>query len=631
MSSLDRILPFLRPIEDLLCDATVTEVMVNDGGRHVFVERDGTIEAVADRTLETRNLSVAIKNIARACGDEISEAQPLLDARLEDGSRVAAMFPPCAVAGPVLTIRKFSRRYSLDDLVAAGSLTASIARELTHAIATEQNILISGGTGTGKTTLLNALAAHIPDRDRIVLIEETSEIHLNKPNVLRLEARRAQAALGQEAPLPPVTIADLLRAALRHRPDRILVGEVRGAEAFDLLQALNTGHLGSLTTIHANSAEQAFTRSGALRAHGERGLAAPQRPRSHRPGHPSRRPYRANRGTSARHRDRSGTWIRRATRSISARIAGAGSLGAGGGLLMSRDTLRQLSALTLLLPLAACSDGGSPPTAPSGPQSFLAGTWRGTMTIQPDPTGPQPGSAVSGAVTWTFEVVPQTNLQTFRTTIRSENGWLPITLTLVDIHDSGKQSAGADQHPRGVRLAAWVSWDIREFRQRRRGAHPGRDHRRRLPGAVHRLGHARRRSDAVASIDRDAPVRFIRTAFETGDSIGVLLKIYRTGQVVQRIVPAATAASDRFQAWLRHMNARGWNVYVSVNAYRPGRSRARDAVSTVRHLFLEEDRDGPGLLAALSTRADLPPASYVLHSSPGRMHVLWRVQRRRRP
>ncbi len=260
MSSLDRILPFLKPIEDLLCDSTITEVMVNDGGRRVFVEREGMIEAVAGRTLETRNLTVAIKNIARACGDEISEAQPLLDARLEDGSRVAAMFPPCAVAGPVLTIRKFSRRYSLDDLVAVGSVTASIARELTHAVATEQNILISGGTGTGKTTLLNALAAHIPDRDRIVLIEETSEIHLDKPNVLRLEARRAQTPLGQEAPLPPVTIADLLRAALRHRPDRILVGEVRGAEAFDLLQALNTGHLGSLSTIHANSAEQAFTR-----------------------------------------------------------------------------------------------------------------------------------------------------------------------------------------------------------------------------------------------------------------------------------------------------------------------------------------------------------------------------------
>ena len=260
MSSLDRILPFLKPIEDLLCDPTITEVMVNDGGRRICVEREGTIEAVHDRTLETRNLTVAIKNIARACGDEISDAQPLLDARLEDGSRVAAMFPPCAVSGPVLTIRKFTRRYSLDDLVAVGSLNAPTASALTRAVATEQNILISGGTGTGKTTLLNALAAHIPDRDRIVLIEETAEIHLDKPNVLRLEARRAQQALGQEAPLPPVTIADLLRAALRHRPDRILVGEVRGAEAFDLLQALNTGLLGSLSTIHANSAEQAFTR-----------------------------------------------------------------------------------------------------------------------------------------------------------------------------------------------------------------------------------------------------------------------------------------------------------------------------------------------------------------------------------
>ena len=260
MSSLDRILPFLKPIEDLLVDPSVTEVMVNDGGRHVFVERAGVLETVPDRTLEPRNLSVAIKNIARACGDEISDAQPILDARLEDGSRVAAMFPPCAVAGPALTIRKFTRRYSLEELVAVDALTADVAAELTKAIATQKNVLISGGTGTGKTTLLNALAASIPDRDRIIVIEETAEIHLDKPNLLRLEARRAQVPLGQEAPLPPVTIADLLRATLRHRPDRILVGEVRGAEAFDLLQALNTGHLGSLSTIHANSAEQALTR-----------------------------------------------------------------------------------------------------------------------------------------------------------------------------------------------------------------------------------------------------------------------------------------------------------------------------------------------------------------------------------
>src|SRR5712692_10029137 len=260
MSSLDRILPFLKPIEDLLLDPTITEVMVNDGGRYVFVERDGALEAVPGRTLEPRNLTVAIKNIARACGDEISDVQPLLDARLEDGSRVAAMFPPCAVGGPALTIRKFTHRYSLDDLVAVGTLTPAVVALLIEAVATHQNVLISGGTGTGKTTLLNALAARIPDDDRIVVIEETAEIHLDKPNLLRFEARRAQVPLGQELPLPPVTITDLLRATLRHRPDRILVGEVRGPEAFDLLQALNTGHLGSLSTIHANSAEQALTR-----------------------------------------------------------------------------------------------------------------------------------------------------------------------------------------------------------------------------------------------------------------------------------------------------------------------------------------------------------------------------------
>jgi hypothetical protein len=130
----------------------------------------------------------------------------------------------------------------------------------------------------------------------------------------------------------------------------------------------------------------------------------------------------------------------------------------------------------------------------------------------------------------------------------------------------------------------------------------------------------------VASIDQYTPVRFLQAAFAPDDSIGVLLKTYRTGQVIQRIVPVTAAISDRFQAWLRHMNAHGWNVYVSVNAYRPGRSRAREAVAYVRHLFLEEDLDGPGLLATLSTRPDLPPPSYVLHSSPGRLHVLWRVR-----
>jgi pilus assembly protein CpaF len=260
MSSLDRILPFLRAIEDLLLDPNITEVMVNSGGSHVFVERNGGLEAVPGRTLEVRNLTVAIKNIARACGDEISEQQPVLDARLEDGSRVAAMFPPCSVDGPTLTVRKFTRRYSLEDLVSVGTLSPQLALQLRSAVDDHKNVLISGGTGTGKTTLLNALAAKIPANDRIVLIEETSEILIDKPNLVRFEARRAQAPLGQEAPLPAVSIADLLRATLRHRPDRILVGEVRGPEAFDLLQALNTGHQGSLSTIHANSAEQSLTR-----------------------------------------------------------------------------------------------------------------------------------------------------------------------------------------------------------------------------------------------------------------------------------------------------------------------------------------------------------------------------------
>jgi pilus assembly protein CpaF len=260
VSSLDRILPFLRPIEDLLCDPEITEVMVNCGGRRVFVERSGALELVPDRTLEIRNLTVAIKNIARACGDEISDAQPALDARLEDGSRVAAMFPPCSVDGPTLTVRKFTHRYTLHELIDCGTLTAVLAAELIDAVRRRRNILISGGTGTGKTTLLNALAASIPETERIVLIEETSEILIDKPNLVRFEARRSQAPLGQEAPLPAVTISDLLRATLRHRPDRIIVGEVRGSEAFDLLQALNTGHQGALSTIHANSAEQALAR-----------------------------------------------------------------------------------------------------------------------------------------------------------------------------------------------------------------------------------------------------------------------------------------------------------------------------------------------------------------------------------
>jgi len=189
----------------VLLDRTIAGVVAKKGGRHVFVTRAGALEAVRDRTLEPRNLPVASKNIARACGDEISDVQPMLDARLEDGSRVAAMFPPCSVNGPTLTIRKFTRRYSLDDLIDVGSLTLELASQLQEAIRDRRNILISGGTGTGKTTLLNALAATIPDADRIVLIEETSEITIDKPNLVRFEARRHRivASTCGSGPLAP--------------------------------------------------------------------------------------------------------------------------------------------------------------------------------------------------------------------------------------------------------------------------------------------------------------------------------------------------------------------------------------------------------------------------------------------
>ena len=248
------ILPFLRPIEHLIRDPHVSEIMVNAPSR-VFVERDGEMEEVHGVTIGEKSLQVAIRNIARALGDEIDEAKPLLDSRLPDGSRVAAVFPPCSVGGTTLTIRKFqSRFFTGEELVRIGTVTPGVLHLLRTAVESRRNILISGGTGTGKTTILNALSAFIPDGERLILIEDTSEIQIERSNLVRLEARREQSGL------PAVPIRELLRAALRHRPDRIIVGEVRGGEAFDLLQALNTGHSGSLSTIHANSAAQALNR-----------------------------------------------------------------------------------------------------------------------------------------------------------------------------------------------------------------------------------------------------------------------------------------------------------------------------------------------------------------------------------
>jgi pilus assembly protein CpaF len=254
MLGFETILPFLRPIEHLIRDDSVSEIMVN-GSNRVFIERTGVLEQVPDLTLSEKSLMVAVKNIARRLGDDISEQKPILDSRLPDGSRVAAVIPPCSIHGVTLTIRKFnSRHFTIEDLVKCGSVDAILVERLKTCIERRQNILISGGTGTGKTTLLNALGKLIPDEDRILLIEDTSEIQLEKPNLVRFEARQAQPGF------PAVTIRDLLKASLRHRPDRIILGEIRGGEAFDLLQLLNTGHSGTLSTVHASSAQQAISR-----------------------------------------------------------------------------------------------------------------------------------------------------------------------------------------------------------------------------------------------------------------------------------------------------------------------------------------------------------------------------------
>ncbi|HVB54987.1 MAG TPA: ATPase, T2SS/T4P/T4SS family [Candidatus Acidoferrales bacterium] len=250
----ETILPFLRPIEHLIRDESVSEIMVN-GADRIFIERDGLLEPVPNLTLSEKSLMVAVKNIARRLGNDISEIKPILDSRLPDGSRVAAVIPPCSIHGVTLTIRKFnSRHFTVEDLVGMGTLDSELATRLQSYVHDRKNVLISGGTGTGKTTLLNALCRFIPDEDRILLIEDTSEIRLDKPNFVRFEARQAQSDL------PTITIRDLLKASLRHRPDRIILGEIRGGEAFDLLQLLNTGHSGTLSTVHASSAAQALAR-----------------------------------------------------------------------------------------------------------------------------------------------------------------------------------------------------------------------------------------------------------------------------------------------------------------------------------------------------------------------------------
>ena len=245
----------LGPLEDLLADPSVEEVMVNGPGE-VYVERAGRIEAVEVRFANEEELRDAIERILAPLGRRIDELNPMVDARLADGSRVNVVIPPLAVDGPALSIRRFgAARPGPQELVERGSLGAAQCELLKQAVTDRRSILVSGGTGAGKTTLLNALSGFIDSGERIVTIEDAAELRLQQRHVVRLESRLASVEGKGE-----VTVRDLLRNALRMRPDRIVIGEVRGPEALDLLTALNTGHEGALSTLHANSAADALSR-----------------------------------------------------------------------------------------------------------------------------------------------------------------------------------------------------------------------------------------------------------------------------------------------------------------------------------------------------------------------------------
>ena len=243
------------PLERFLADDTVTEVMVN-GPQRVYVERAGKIERTNARFVDEAHLMRIIDKIVSQIGRRVDEASPMVDARLPDGSRVNAIIPPLALSGPTLTVRKFSRDpYTINDLIGFGTLSARAAQFLGACVKGKLNVLISGGTGTGKTTTLNAISAFIPGDERIVTIEDAAELQLQQEHVITLEARPPNIEGTGE-----VRIRELVRNALRMRPDRIIVGEVRGPETLDMLQAMNTGHEGSLTTIHANSPRDALSR-----------------------------------------------------------------------------------------------------------------------------------------------------------------------------------------------------------------------------------------------------------------------------------------------------------------------------------------------------------------------------------
>lgn len=243
------------PLQDLIRAPTISEIMVVKSDQ-IYVERDGVVELSGRRFISDKVTESIIERIVAQVGRRIDKSQPLVDARLPDGSRVNAIIPPLAIRGPCLTIRKFpAHRFTADDLIEMGSLTRSAAMFLRACVVDKRNVLISGGTGTGKTTMLNILSSFIPHRDRIVTIEDTTELQLHQDHVVTLESKHANVEGAGE-----YTIRDLVKNALRMRPDRIIVGECRGPEALDMLQAMNTGHDGSMTTVHANSPEDVIKR-----------------------------------------------------------------------------------------------------------------------------------------------------------------------------------------------------------------------------------------------------------------------------------------------------------------------------------------------------------------------------------
>lgn len=243
------------PLQDFLDDSAVSEIMVN-GFDEIWVERNGVIE-LSGRTFDSEDqLLVVIDRMVRSSGRRVDQSSPMVDARLPDGSRLNVILPPLAVDGPALTVRKFtSSGLTTDDLVASGALSPDAARFLGDAVASRMNILVSGGTGTGKTTVLNILSSFIDRDERIVTIEDAVELTLRLPNLVRLEARPGNSEGAGE-----INVRELVRNSLRMRPNRIIVGEVRAGETIDMLQAMNTGHEGSLSTVHANSPRDALRR-----------------------------------------------------------------------------------------------------------------------------------------------------------------------------------------------------------------------------------------------------------------------------------------------------------------------------------------------------------------------------------